>query len=427
MSDADNLGGTTRTLDYTTGYKPLEPGLMSRAGWAVIDDSAALVMNDEGWPEARPTTTDLYFFGYGHDYKACLVDYCKVSGQAPMIPRWALGNWWSRYWAYTQDELTELVEDFERHELPFSVLIVDMDWHVTNTGNQSSGWTGYTWNRELFPDPEGFIRYAHDKQLKISLNLHPAEGIHPHEEQYPAMAERLGIDPKTEAPVVFEIADPVFAAAYFEVLHHPYEKMGVDFWWIDWQQGQKSALAGLDPLWLINHLHFHDLGRDNQRRPSSSRAGARRPPALSDRVFRRYLRDMGLAGVPELHDANGVEYRLRMVEPRHRRAYRRRAGRGTIRAVGAVRGIQPDQPAARDKRHVLRPASVGVRGHRNAAGGRDALQLRHAFVPYLYTMAPALTRKYPADRADVLRMANRTRRMPARSSTCSGRIGAAPS
>ena len=57
-----------------------------------IIDSAALVMNAEGWPEARPATTDLYFFGYGHEYKACLVDYCKVSGQAPMIPRWALAD-----------------------------------------------------------------------------------------------------------------------------------------------------------------------------------------------------------------------------------------------------------------------------------------------------------------------------------------------
>jgi alpha-glucosidase (family GH31 glycosyl hydrolase) len=32
-----------------------------------------------------------------------LQDYCKISGNIPLIPRWILGNWWSRYWAYTQD------------------------------------------------------------------------------------------------------------------------------------------------------------------------------------------------------------------------------------------------------------------------------------------------------------------------------------
>jgi alpha-glucosidase (family GH31 glycosyl hydrolase) len=388
MSDADNLGGTTRTLDYTNGYKPLEPGLMSRAGWAVIDDSAALVMNDEGWPVARPAATDVYFFGYGHEYKACLVDYCKVSGQAPMIPRWALGNWWSRYWAYTQDELTELIEDFDRHELPFSVLIVDMDWHVTKTGNKSSGWTGYTWDRQLFPDPEGFIRHAHDQKLKISLNLHPAEGIHPHEEQYAAMAERLGIDPKSEAPVVFEITDPAFAAAYFEVLHHPYEKMGVDFWWIDWQQGQKSALAGLDPLWLINHLHFYDLGRDKQRRPFIfsrwGREGHQRYPigfsgdtyvTWESLAFQSYMTPTAsnIAYGWWSHDIGGHTGGVQDTELFAR--WVQFGALSPINRLHVTKGMYHDRrPWILEDAETLRVV-------------RDALQLRHAFVPYLYTMA----------------------------------------
>jgi alpha-glucosidase (family GH31 glycosyl hydrolase) len=266
--DEANLRGTTRTLDFVNGYAPLNPSLMSRSGWSVMDDSATLVFNPAGWLEPRlPDGTDLYFFGYGHDYKACLRDYCRVSGGIPMIPRWALGNWWSRYWAHTQDELVSLIEDFQTYELPLSVCIVDMDWHVTEKGNDSTGWTGYTWNRALFPDPQGLIDFMHGKGLKVSLNLHPAEGIHCHEEQYEAMSRSMDIDPATKQPVVFDITNPTFAKAYFEVLHRPYETMGVDFWWVDWQQGLKSKLPGLDPLWLINHLHFYDLGRDGRRRP----------------------------------------------------------------------------------------------------------------------------------------------------------------
>ncbi len=37
--DRDNLLGTARTLDNTDGSARMEPGLMSRAGWAVVDDS----------------------------------------------------------------------------------------------------------------------------------------------------------------------------------------------------------------------------------------------------------------------------------------------------------------------------------------------------------------------------------------------------
>jgi alpha-glucosidase (family GH31 glycosyl hydrolase) len=41
----------------------------------------------------------------------------------------------------------------------------------------------------------------------------------------------------------------------------------VDFWWIDWQQGTRSKLHGLDPLMALNHLHYYDLGRDGSKRP----------------------------------------------------------------------------------------------------------------------------------------------------------------
>ena len=265
-----NLRGTRRTLDNVDGAKRLNPGLISRSGWAIVDDSNSLVFNEEGWLETRlshPEMKDLYFFGYGMDYTACIVDFQKISGQIPILPRFALGNWWSRYWAYHQDELISLVHDFQQRDIPLSVCIVDMDWHIVDTGNESSGWTGYTWNDELFPEPKRFLDEIHDLGLKTGLNLHPASGIHPHEAQYKNMAERLGVDPKTKKPIPFNIADPIFTNAYFEVLHHPLEDLGVDFWWLDWQQGTKTTLEGLDPLFWLNHLHFYDRARDGETRP----------------------------------------------------------------------------------------------------------------------------------------------------------------
>jgi hypothetical protein len=267
--ERDNLRGTARTLDGANGAIPLKRGLMSRAGWSVLDDSPGLVFDDQSWltPRAAPENTDLYFFGYGHDYLHCLFDFGKVAGHVPLLPRWALGNWWSRYWAYTQSELMELITDFQQHDIPLSVCIIDMDWHITDTGNASSGWTGYTWNRELFPDPAGFIAWLHQNGLKTALNLHPADGVYPHEAQYSAMAKALHLDAATGRPIDFNLGDPAFARAYFEILHHPHEADGVDFWWLDWQQGTRSQVAGLDPLMWLNHLHFYDLARDGSKRP----------------------------------------------------------------------------------------------------------------------------------------------------------------
>ncbi len=53
MANEGNLHGTTRTLDFVNGATPLEPGLMSREGWALLDDSTSLVFNDEHWLEPR--------------------------------------------------------------------------------------------------------------------------------------------------------------------------------------------------------------------------------------------------------------------------------------------------------------------------------------------------------------------------------------
>lgn len=270
-----NLQGTFRTLDGADGPIPLEDGLLSTSGWTVVDDSNGLVFNSESWICDRQNergALDLYFFGYGNDYSAALSDFYHVSGPPGLVPRWALGNWWSRYWDYHQVELSNLMVEFQSLGVPLSVCIVDMDWHLTQTGNRSTGWTGYTWNRTLFPDPQEFIHFIHSLGLKTGLNLHPAEGIHNHEDAYVEMARATGIDPTSGEPVRFVPEDPNFVKPYFEILHHPQEEGGlhgddgVDFWWMDWQQGNPVKTPGLNLLWWINHLHYLDQGREKRRR-----------------------------------------------------------------------------------------------------------------------------------------------------------------
>ncbi len=260
--DRENLRGTRRTLDLCEGDAALEPGLLSRAGWFLFDDSQTVRFGEDGWVQSPPLHShqDWYFFGYGHDYKAALTDYSHFGGTIPLIPRFVLGAWWSRYWAYSAEELQELVHDFEAHGLPLDVLVVDMDWHTPHS------WTGYTWNRKLFPDPPAFLQWVHQKGLRVTLNLHPAEGVQAFEEVYPRFAAAMGVDPSSGDTIPFRIADRRFVQNYFELLHHPLEDEGIDFWWVDWQQGEASELKGLDPLPWLNHLHFQD-SRHRGRRP----------------------------------------------------------------------------------------------------------------------------------------------------------------
>lgn len=273
MKDTLNLKGTTRTLDNTDGDAQLEDGLLSRSGWMVVDDTDRLLFDgnpDWSWVTTKPEGNgqDWYFFGYGHDYKKALYDYTKVAGKIPMPPKFALGYWWSRYWTYSDAELRSLVDDFKAYNIPMDVLIIDMDWHKTwglnhewkrDMFGEAAGWTGYTWNTSLFPQPEEFLSWAHTRGLKTALNLHPASGIAPVETQYNSFAKAYGFDTTGRKNIPFKIEDKRWAQIYVDSVLHPLEKQGVDFWWLDWQQWLENRnVKGLSNTWWLNYVFFTD-------------------------------------------------------------------------------------------------------------------------------------------------------------------------
>jgi alpha-glucosidase (family GH31 glycosyl hydrolase) len=274
--EVSNLGGTTRTLDGANGRTNLDNGVLSRDGMALLDDTESMLFENNGWiaPRNKGDRIDQYIFMYGRDYREAIRAYYAVSGSQPLLPRYAMGNWWSRYHAYDEKEYLELHDHFDNDDVPINVAVVDMDWHlVNNLPDGMGGWTGYTWNKDLFPDPDKFMKKLHDRGMKLTLNLHPADGFRYFEDQYAKVAKYLGIDPATKKTIEFDCTDKAFMDAYFDIVHHEHEERGVDFWWIDWQQGNTSKIPGVDPLWVLNHFHFLDSGRGSQRPLIFSRFG----------------------------------------------------------------------------------------------------------------------------------------------------------
>ena len=252
------LGGTARTLDEADGEIPLEDGIQSFRGYSVLDDSASMGMDETGrLLPARPAGEDLYLFAYGHDFSSAVRDYLRLSGSVPVVPRFALGNWWSRFYPYTQQEYRQLMERFQREGIPLSVAVLDMNWHVTTIDPKyGPGWTGYTWDREKFPDPAKLLAWLHDQGLKVTLNDHPADGVRPCEELYPQMAEAMGGDPADGKSFPFDAADENRIRALEDTVISAHEQIGVDFWWLDWQQQGGTSDPGMDPLFVLNHTRF---------------------------------------------------------------------------------------------------------------------------------------------------------------------------
>ena len=322
--DSGNLMGTFRTLDGCKGFAkingkddPYEKGILSRDGWALVDESERhiLVKNDSDWGEwveARPegVRDDWYLFAYGHDYKQALADFTKVAGKIPLPPKYVFGYWWSRYWQYSDFEFIGLGEQIRSLGIPMDVMVIDMDWHDIWTLQRSKpikkdefgqriGWTGYTWQKELFPDPALTLGQLHRMNMKTSLNLHPASGIQPYEDCYEGFVKDylsrtdtydgpkgyvynegdsllyLRSDPKTrstrlakageKAPVPFRADQQAWMDAYFNSVIHPMERQGVDFWWLDWQQWKLSEyVPNLSNTFWLNYTFFNDKVRQSK-------------------------------------------------------------------------------------------------------------------------------------------------------------------
>jgi hypothetical protein len=277
-----NLGGWYRALDGQAGPVELHDGILSRAGWYLLNDSASPLLTADGWFEPRPEREgpyqDGYLFGYGHDYALGLLDFRRLTGPAPLLPRRAFGIWFSRFKFYSARAYHRLVAAFREHRVPLDVLVIDTDFKAPRS------WNGWQWSPQFGPDPAGFMRWAHSKGLHVGLNAHPS--ISTEDPSYGAADAAAGglIDDGGRCAVrfkepeakcgVWDWARPAHAASYFS-LHEPFELAGADFWWLDWAGDTSDASApGLTPDTWINSLYARRARARGQRWATLSRIGA---------------------------------------------------------------------------------------------------------------------------------------------------------
>jgi len=382
-----NYGGTVRTLDGVNGAIPLPDGLISRArAFSLLDDSETIAISEDGWPVPvlEKGRIDLYFFGNSQSPEACIKDFYKLSAPVPLLPRFALGNWWSRYYKYTAEEYLELMDEFKEKNIPLAVGIVDMDWHITKAADGVRKWTGYTWNEALFPNYKEFLSDLHKRGIKTALNLHPREGILSDEVQYEDMCDALGREPNGK-PVEFDVSDRQFMQKYFERVLHPYENDGVDFWWIDWQQPGGFKTEGYDALWMLNHCHYLDGTRDGKRSLNFSRyaeVGSHRYPIgfSGDTVisweslqFQPYFTatasNVGFSWWS--HDIGGFKPGIRDAE-----LYTRWVQLGVFSPIMRLHST-PHQFVSKEP-WKWGDEALGIVG--------DFMRLRHRLIPYVFTM-----------------------------------------
>lgn len=351
-------------------------GLYSADGFATIDDSNGLVIEDGGTLTERTTKgIDIYAFFYLKDFALCLKDYFGLTGFPSLVPRYALGNWWSRNVSYDEKQVEELVQEFDDNDIPLSILLLNKDWHKQEEKNKK--YAGFSFQPDRFPKPEGMVQFLHSKGIRLGLTLNGFDSIYDYENNYSKVIEYLRADEKGRIP--FQMLDSKFIDVYLKILIHPLDNMGIDFYFLDIADTKK-----LDELRLLQHYHFYDMRRNFKRRPmvlsrNTNLAPHRYPVLYSGKTIVSWdtLKKVPLynASASNIgvsfwsHDIGGYYKGIEDNE-----LYTRFVQLGTfspILKLGSETG----------KYYKREPWRWSVKTYRIA---KDYLQLRHRLIPYLY-------------------------------------------
>lgn len=195
---------------------------------------------------------DVYLLLCGKNAKLLRKLYVELTGKSELVRLSTLGGWNSKYYAYTEEEAKQLISDYEKHNVPLDVMVIDTDWRSCE-----NGW-GYDINTKLFPDMKRFLDFAHEHGVEVMFNDHP--------------------EPMNGA----QVFAPEEIAYREKNLQSLLEK-GLDIWWYDrnWATKLVSPADGVNPETLGMYL-FEDVTRHYFQKQTDDKEIYRRPVIMGN-------------------------------------------------------------------------------------------------------------------------------------------------
>ena len=170
---------------------------------------------------------DLYFVLHGGDLTLLREEVMELTGRPPLPPRWTFGFWHSRYYPYNEESALELMDEYDRREIPLDVFVMDTDW-------REGASRGYKIDAGHFPDMARFLGACAERGIKTVFNDHP---------------EPRGLEP----------LDPELFRYRQENLTRLMD-MGLDGWWFDrnWGEIIPGPVAGVETA-IWGQKLYHDI------------------------------------------------------------------------------------------------------------------------------------------------------------------------
>ena len=195
-------------------------------------------------PGAGPNVVRWYSeFGKAIDYYFCYRDgtisaalqaYRRLTGEAPLMPRWLLGFWQCKERYASQAELLGVATKLRDLKVPVDGII--QDWQYWPPGNDT--WGSHLFDPARYPDPAGMFKQLDamnyhtlisvwakfDLGSENSKELNAAGGMFPEVTRY--------VSPPGQGQWYDPFA-PAGRATYWKEIRDQLFSKGVDGWWLD--------------------------------------------------------------------------------------------------------------------------------------------------------------------------------------------------
>ncbi len=258
------------------------PMLVSSRGYGIFWNSSSPTWFNNRlthamyWRSLEGNVLDYYFF-YGPRLHRVVADYRRLTGQAPLLGRWAYGLWQSKNRYNSQAELLHIAAKYRRLKIPVDNLVQDWFWW-NNMGS-------FQFNAH-YPHPAAMMRQLHREHFHVMISVWPY--FYPGSRVYDTMKKNGWLLASAIAPSYFKagmsLYDPTSRAArhyYWDQINQALFRRGFDAWWLDddepgsrtrtllWHLrlaiGSGARYANLYPLMQVRGVY------DGQRRTSRKR------------------------------------------------------------------------------------------------------------------------------------------------------------
>lgn len=242
------------------------PAVLSSKKYLVLFDNSA-----SGFVDLGKTDKDVlqfeavagrtsYIVMAAATYPALIEQYVTVTGKQPLPPRWAFGNFASRFGYHTEAETRAIVDKFATEDFPLDAVVLDLYWF----GPDIQGHMGnLAWDKKAFPNPKGMISDFKAKGVNTVLITEPfvlsTSSRWDEAVKAKALAKDLAGKPKT---FDFYFGNTglvdVFSkegTAWFEGIYNELADYGVAGWWGDLGEPEVHPADAIHSLGTADEIH----------------------------------------------------------------------------------------------------------------------------------------------------------------------------